>query len=95
MRLYLAVAVLVLAFVAYAGGCCVNYKPLLTLSSVLLCNFLCLCPSLSPAEAQEESFEDKLSRFGEQVSEIGKNLAEKAKTTFQELHNSEFAANTR
>ncbi|XP_041844656.1 apolipoprotein C-I [Melanotaenia boesemani] len=64
MRLYLAVAVLMLAFVAYT-------------------------------EAQEETIEDKFTKFGEQISEMSKNLAEKAKTTFQDIHNSDFAESTR
>ncbi|XP_069559979.1 apolipoprotein C-I [Brachyistius frenatus] len=64
MRLYLAVAVLMLALVAYT-------------------------------DAQGESVEQKFQRFGEQFSEMGQTLAEKAKTTFQDLHNSEFAVSSR
>ncbi|XP_020505998.1 apolipoprotein C-I [Labrus bergylta] len=65
MRLFLAVAVLMLAFVAYT-------------------------------EAQEEeTVQQKLSNLGDQMTEMGKNLAEKAKTTFDELSNSQFASDTR
>ncbi|XP_070768522.1 apolipoprotein C-I [Enoplosus armatus] len=64
MKLYLAVAVLMLAFVAFT-------------------------------EAQDDTIEQKFSKFGEQVSEVGRNLAEKAKTTFEQVHNSDFAVNTR
>jgi len=48
-----------------------------------------------PAEAQEESIEDKFSQFGQQLGDFGKTLAEKAKTTFQDIHTSEFAETTR
>uniref|UniRef100_A0A3Q2QLB3 Apolipoprotein C-I-like n=1 Tax=Fundulus heteroclitus TaxID=8078 RepID=A0A3Q2QLB3_FUNHE len=64
MRLYLAAAVLLLAFVAYT-------------------------------EAQDDSITDKFSNFGDQITEFGKNVAEKAKTHFDTISNSEFAANTR
>uniref|UniRef100_UPI003AACC751 apolipoprotein C-I n=1 Tax=Centroberyx gerrardi TaxID=166262 RepID=UPI003AACC751 len=65
MKLYLAVAVLVLALAAHT-------------------------------EAQEpETVEEKLANFGNQMTEMGKNLAEKTKTAFEDLHNSEFATNTR
>ncbi|KAM4581580.1 apolipoprotein C-I [Odontesthes bonariensis] len=64
MRLYLAVAVLMLAFVAYT-------------------------------EAQEEAVDDKFSQFGQQLGDFGKSLAEKAKTTFQDIQDSEFAVTTR
>merc|ERR1712189_41919 len=56
MRLYLAVAVLMLAFVAYT-------------------------------EAQEETIEQK--------SEVGKSLADRAKTTFDQIQTSEFASTTK
>ncbi|XP_071388880.1 apolipoprotein C-I [Centroberyx affinis] len=65
MKLYLAVAVLVLALAAHT-------------------------------EAQEpETIEEKLANFGTQVTEFGKDLAEKTKNAFQDLHNSEVATNTR
>ncbi|XP_034409926.1 apolipoprotein C-I [Cyclopterus lumpus] len=65
MRVYLAVALLMLAFVAYT-------------------------------EAQDaETIEEKFSNFGKQMAEVSKNVAEKAKTAFQELHNSEFATESR
>ncbi|CAJ1062664.1 apolipoprotein C-I-like [Xyrichtys novacula] len=64
MRLYLAVAVLMLAFVAYT-------------------------------EAQDDTIEEKFSKFGDQVADLGRNIAEKAKTTWSEIQNSEFATNSR
>ncbi|XP_073342281.1 apolipoprotein C-I-like [Pagrus major] len=64
MRLFLAVAVLMLAFVAYT-------------------------------EAQEESIEQKFTKFGEQMSAVGQDLAEKAKTAFENINNSEFAVTSR
>ncbi|XP_035018696.1 apolipoprotein C-I [Hippoglossus stenolepis] len=64
MRLFLAVAVLMLALVAYT-------------------------------EAQDDSIEDKFARFGERMSEIGQTVAEKAKTTFDNIHNSDAAVNAR
>ncbi|XP_034467316.1 apolipoprotein C-I [Hippoglossus hippoglossus] len=64
MRLFLAVAVLMLALVAYT-------------------------------EAQDDSIEDKFARFGERMSEIGQTVAEKAKTTFDNIHNSDVAVNAR
>ncbi|XP_028437125.1 apolipoprotein C-I [Perca flavescens] len=62
MKLYLAVAVLMLAFVAYT-------------------------------EAQEETIEQKLAAFQDRLNEMGKTLAEKAKTTFEQVHTSELAVN--
>ncbi|XP_028280358.1 apolipoprotein C-I [Parambassis ranga] len=64
MRLYLAVALLMLAFVAYT-------------------------------EAQEDTIEQKFTKFGEQISELSRNLAEKAKTAFQDINTSEFATNAK
>ncbi|KAM7383194.1 hypothetical protein PAMP_002866 [Pampus punctatissimus] len=64
MKLYLAVAVLVLAFVAYT-------------------------------EAQDTDIHEKFNAFGRQVSEISRDLAEKAKTTFDDISNSEFAVTTK
>uniref|UniRef100_A0A669BT51 Apolipoprotein C-I n=1 Tax=Oreochromis niloticus TaxID=8128 RepID=A0A669BT51_ORENI len=65
MRLYLAVAVLMLAFVAYT-------------------------------EAQDDtSIQERFDRFGQKLTEIGQSLAEKTKTAFQDLHNSEFGTSTR
>ncbi|XP_035862201.1 apolipoprotein C-I isoform X1 [Sander lucioperca] len=60
MRLYLAVAVLMLAFVAYT-------------------------------EAQEETIEQRFAVFQDQMAEMGKNLAEKAKTTFEQFQTSDLA----
>ncbi|XP_040899396.1 apolipoprotein C-I [Toxotes jaculatrix] len=64
MRLYLAVAVLMLAFVAYT-------------------------------EAQEETFTDRLTSFGEQLQVMARELAEKAKTAFKEVQNSDVAVNSK
>ncbi|XP_028327058.1 apolipoprotein C-I [Gouania willdenowi] len=64
MRLYLAVAVLVLALVAYT-------------------------------EAQDATMEEKMTQFGDQVTQLGKDFAEKAKNTFENIHNSETAENIR
>ncbi|XP_059195424.1 apolipoprotein C-I [Centropristis striata] len=63
MKLYLAVAVLMLAFVAYT-------------------------------EAQEETIEQKLATFTSQVNDVGRTLAEKAKTALTEFQESEFAKKT-
>uniref|UniRef100_UPI0037E96590 apolipoprotein C-I n=1 Tax=Semicossyphus pulcher TaxID=241346 RepID=UPI0037E96590 len=65
MRLFLAVAVLMLAFVAYTDA------------------------------QDEDTIEQKFTKFGERVTEISKSLAERAKTAFTEAHNSEFAESTR
>ncbi|XP_063343318.1 apolipoprotein C-I [Pelmatolapia mariae] len=65
MRLYLAVAVLMLAFVAYT-------------------------------EAQDDtSIQDRFDKFGQKLTEIGQSLAEKTKTAFHDIHNSEFGTSTR
>ncbi|XP_060937075.1 apolipoprotein C-I [Limanda limanda] len=64
MRVFLAVAVLMLAFVAYT-------------------------------EAQEETMKDKFTRFGEKVSELSQTMADKARSTFETIHNSEAAVKTR
>ncbi|XP_034553890.1 apolipoprotein C-I [Notolabrus celidotus] len=64
MRLYLAVAVLMLALVAYT-------------------------------EAQDDTVEQKFAKFGEQMTELGQNLADKTQTAFQGIHESEFATTTR
>ncbi|XP_040020899.2 apolipoprotein C-I [Gasterosteus aculeatus] len=66
MKLYLAVAVLMLAFVAY-----------------------------TEAQDAEQTVEQRFNRFGEQVAEVSKGLAEKAKTTFEEISTSQFAEDTR
>ncbi|XP_033496678.1 apolipoprotein C-I [Epinephelus lanceolatus] len=63
MRLYLAIAVLMLALVAYT-------------------------------EAQEETLEQKLAKFTEQVSQVGQNLGEKIKTGFDDFQTSDFAVNS-
>ncbi|XP_040923806.1 apolipoprotein C-I [Betta splendens] len=63
MRLYLAVAVLMLAFVAYT-------------------------------EAQDQTVE-KMTRITDQLSEIGRNLADNARTTFEKIQNSPFAQNAK
>ncbi|XP_047454733.1 apolipoprotein C-I [Mugil cephalus] len=64
MRLYLAVAMLMLAFVAYT-------------------------------EAQEETVEQRFAKFGDQMSEFGRTLAEKAKSTFQDIQTSDFITSSR
>ncbi|XP_026173129.1 apolipoprotein C-I [Mastacembelus armatus] len=64
MRLYLAVAMLMLAFVAFT-------------------------------EAQEETIKQRVVKISEQLSEGVKTLADKAKTGFDQLHNSDFAVSTR
>ncbi|KAF1388184.1 hypothetical protein PFLUV_G00087570 [Perca fluviatilis] len=63
MKLYLAVAVLMLAFVAYT-------------------------------EAQEETIEQRFATFRDQMAEMSKNLAEKAKTTFEQFQTSDLAVNS-
>merc|ERR1711915_96488 len=63
MRLYLAVAVLMLAFVAYTEA--------------------------------EETVEQKFAAFGKQMTEMSQTLAEKAKTTFDDISTSEFAVTTK
>ncbi|XP_060906193.1 apolipoprotein C-I [Labrus mixtus] len=64
MRLFLAVAVLMLALVAYT-------------------------------EAQEEeTVEQRFAKFGNQMSEFGQNLADKAKSTFDDISTSQFARDT-
>ena len=50
---------------------------------------------LLPAEAQEETVEQKFAKFGEQFTEFGKTVADKAKDTFQSIGNSEFGETTR
>ncbi|XP_036928814.1 apolipoprotein C-I isoform X2 [Acanthopagrus latus] len=64
MRLFLAVAVLMLAFIAYT-------------------------------EAQEETIEQKVAQFGERVTQVGQDLAEKVKTAFDSVHNSDAMTKTR
>lgn len=47
-------------------------------------------------EAQDDtSFKDKFDKFGQKLTEIGQSLAEKTKTAFDDIHNSEFGTNTR
>ncbi|XP_076593606.1 apolipoprotein C-I [Chaetodon auriga] len=60
MRLLLAVAVLVLAFVAYT-------------------------------EAQEDTVEGTITRFGQHVTEIGSNLLERGKDAIERAQNSDIA----
>ncbi|XP_054477516.1 apolipoprotein C-I [Anoplopoma fimbria] len=62
MRLYLAVAVLMLAFVAY-----------------------------TEAQEEEQTIEQRFAQFGNQMAEVGRNLADKAKTTFEEIKTSKIA----
>ncbi|KAM4736701.1 apolipoprotein C-I [Anableps anableps] len=45
-------------------------------------------------EAQDDTIAEKFSNFGDQVTEFGKNVAEKAKTHFDNFRTSEFAENT-
>ncbi|KAK7886885.1 hypothetical protein WMY93_026506 [Mugilogobius chulae] len=58
MKLYLAIAVLVLAFVAYT-------------------------------EAQEVTMEERFSQLGQQMTEFGKTVADKARTAAEEFNNNE------
>ncbi|CAL9705167.1 unnamed protein product [Knipowitschia caucasica] len=58
MKLYLAIAVLVLAFVAYT-------------------------------EAQEATVEERFNQFGQQMTEMGKTVAEKVKTAAEDFQNNE------
>ncbi|XP_068507877.1 apolipoprotein C-I [Syngnathus scovelli] len=60
MKVYLAVAVLLLALIAYT-------------------------------DAQDETIEEKLSRYGDRVAETFKDMAANTKETFDNLGNSEFA----
>uniref|UniRef100_A0A3Q2XNM7 Uncharacterized protein n=1 Tax=Hippocampus comes TaxID=109280 RepID=A0A3Q2XNM7_HIPCM len=60
MKLYLAVAVLLLALIAYA-------------------------------DAQEETFEEKLSRYGDQVAQVFRNMAENTKESLNNIRNSQMA----
>merc|ERR1711980_37832 len=64
MRLFLAVAVLMLAFVACT-------------------------------EAEEETVEQKLAKFGQRLTEMGETLAEKAKHTLEKIQNNEFTVMSR
>ncbi|XP_041799275.1 apolipoprotein C-I [Chelmon rostratus] len=64
MRLYLAVAVLMLAFVACT-------------------------------EAQEDSMGQRLTKFGEQVTELGRNLGEKVKGAVEKVQTNEFVVSSR
>ncbi|XP_056300453.1 apolipoprotein C-I-like [Pseudoliparis swirei] len=66
MRVYLAVAMLMLAFVAY-----------------------------TEAQDPEQTIEQKFANFGQQMAEASQALAEKAKTALTEVHNSNFATETR
>ncbi|XP_019948351.2 apolipoprotein C-I [Paralichthys olivaceus] len=64
MKLFLAVAVLMLALVAYT-------------------------------EAQDDSIGDTFTRFGDKMQEMGRDLADRAKTTFEEISSSEAAVKTK
>ncbi|XP_061802488.1 apolipoprotein C-I [Nerophis lumbriciformis] len=64
MRLYLALAVLLLALVAYT-------------------------------EAQDDTMQQKFANVGDQLSEFGQTIAEKTKTAFQTIQDSDFAVATR
>nr|QCP69310.1 apolipoprotein C1 [Lateolabrax maculatus] len=68
MRLYLAAAVLMLAFVAYAEA---------------------------QDAQQEDTVEQRFAKLGEHMSAIGQTLAEKTKSTIEQLQASEFAAQTK
>lgn len=97
MRLYLAVAVLVLAFVAYTGRLRfvlithLKRAGYVFIPSYMSCNSL----SLSIAEAQEETIEQRFSKFGEQMTQFGDDLAEKTKAAITQIHNSDFAVSSR
>lgn len=66
MKLYLALAVLMLAFVAY-----------------------------TEAQDAQGGIEESFARFTEQVNELGRDWAAKAKTTFEGIQQSEFAQTSR
>ncbi|KAF3839352.1 hypothetical protein F7725_018069 [Dissostichus mawsoni] len=67
MRLYLVVAMLVLALAAFTQA--------------------------QEVEA-EATVEEKFAVFANQMSEMGKNLADKAQTTFEDISNSEFVSSS-
>lgn len=95
MRLYLAVAVLMLALVAYTGR--FDVTSAFTSVSVARFFFSSLHVSFrsSPAEAQDDNIQQRFTDFGETISELGRNVAEKAKDTAERIHNSDFAVNAR
>uniref|UniRef100_A0A087XQE1 Apolipoprotein C-I n=1 Tax=Poecilia formosa TaxID=48698 RepID=A0A087XQE1_POEFO len=62
-------------------------------AAVLLLALVAYTDCLS--EAQDDSLAEKFSNFGDQITEFGKNVAEKAKTHFDTIATSEFAENTR
>ncbi|XP_077430661.1 apolipoprotein C-I [Vanacampus margaritifer] len=64
MKLYLAVAVLLLALIAYA-------------------------------DAQDETIEEKFNKYGEQVAQVFRNIADSTKETFDNIGNSQFANNVK
>ncbi|XP_033976100.1 apolipoprotein C-I isoform X1 [Trematomus bernacchii] len=96
MRLYLVVAMLVLALAAFTRMSRVNLSKLQATFPFMLCNFFCFCSK--PAEAQEAeaeaTVEEKFAVFTNQMGEMGKNLADKAQTTFEEIRSSEFVASS-
>lgn len=48
-----------------------------------------------PLEAQEETIEQRLVKFREQVVAMGKKAAESAKVKLEKIKNSEFATDSR
>ncbi|KAJ3598394.1 hypothetical protein NHX12_001904 [Muraenolepis orangiensis] len=67
MKLYLVVALVVLALVAFTEA----------------------------QEVEPVAETDKIVQFGEQVSEIGQDIAKKTKAAFQNIQDSEFATTSR
>ncbi|KAI4811154.1 hypothetical protein KUCAC02_014072 [Chaenocephalus aceratus] len=71
MRLYLVVAMLVLALAAFTQA-----------------------QDAEVEAAVEETVEEKFAVFTNQMGEMGKKLADKAQTTFEEIRSSEFVASS-
>ncbi|XP_077383628.1 apolipoprotein C-I [Festucalex cinctus] len=47
------------------------------------------------ADAQDETIEEKLSRYGDQVADVFRNLADNAKEKLDEIGKSQFATNVK
>lgn len=96
MRLYLALAVLMLAFVAYTGvEPCMAFCEFFFFHVELTLTYPHICPLHWPAEAQDDGIDQTFARFTAQMNEMGRDIAEKANTAFQGIHESEFAKTTR
>lgn len=102
MRLYLAVAVLMLAFVAHAG----RSEQILFISYMCLCVFMCLfmwmsvaCnfvrPSLWTAEAQDDPIEQTFSNIGDQMTELGTNMRERVSSWIETIQQSDLAVKSK